>query len=254
MDKHKFSVIGAVLAAVAMVAGGWFFGIQPQLASASTDDTQRSTIEATNQDNRVVLQQLEQEFTELDASKSTLEQLRRSVPATADTAGFTRQVDDAVSGSGATLTSLTFGALQAYAPTSTDGGTSGDGGTPTDAATATSAPAAAPSAPPTPAAPQPYRNPQITSSTFDMMPVTVAVDVSSYHQALDLAGRLQHGDRLFLVDSLSQTAKEATVGSQSWSLAGYVYVVHAESATATATATEAAGEATPASSAAPAAG
>lgn len=236
MDKHKFSLIGAVLAAVALVAGGWFFGIQPQLASAATNDAQRSTIESTNQDNRAVLSKLEQEFTELDASKATLEQLRRSVPSTADTAGFTRQVDAAVTGSGATLTSLTFGALQAYAPAAT-GGAASDSGTATGAATApagasTAGPTAA-ATPSAPAAPEPYRNEQITSSTFDMMPVTVAVDVTSYQQALDLAKRLQHGDRLFLVDSLSQTAKEASAGSQSWSLAGFVYVVHASTSTST---------------------
>lgn len=232
MDKYKLSLIGAALAAVVLIAGGWFVGVQPQLASASAADAQRTTIEATNASNRDVLRKLEAEFRELGRSKAELAALRKSVPGNADTAGFTRQVNDAATGAGVTMTSLTFGTAQAYAPagepTASNGAASAAPSS-TASPSSTPAPAATPSAPSTPAAPQPYRNDQITSSTFDLIPVSIAVDAASWAQALDFTKRMQHGDRLFLVDTLSQTAGEGKGPSQSWSLSGYVYVVHAES-------------------------
>lgn len=205
MDKHKLSLIGAGMAAAVLVAGGWFIGIQPQLASAAADDAQRATIESTNTTNRDVLRKLEADFRELPRSQRALAELQKSVPSTPDTAGFTREVDEAVSSSGVQLTSLTFGALSAYVPlTDAAGAQAGAGSTPTasptPAPTATAVPS--PSSPAAPAAPQPYRNDQITSNTFDLLPVTIAVDATSYEQALDVAKRLQHGQRLFLVDSL----------------------------------------------------
>lgn len=230
MDRHKLSLIGAALAAVVLVAGGWFVGVQPQLASASSADAQRASIEATNSANRVVLQKLETEYRELGRSEQALAALRESVPSTPDTAGFTRQVQAAVTGSGVTMTSLTFGTLQAYAPAGTSA-TTGAATTADPSASpsqeSTPASVATPAAVPTPAAPQAYRNDQITASTFDLLPVTVAVDSTSYQQAIDFAKRMQHTDRLFLVNTLSQTAKDSGGASESWSLSGYVYVVHA---------------------------
>lgn len=242
MDRHKLSLVGAALAAVVLVAGGWFVGVQPQLASASAADTQRTSIEATNSANRVVLQKLEAEYRELGRSEQALAALRESVPSTPDTAGFTRQVQAAVTGSGVTMTSLSFGTVQAYAPagtSSTTGGaaTSEPSASPSQASTPT--PVATPSAVPTPTAPQAYRNDQITASTFDLLPVTVAVDSTSYQQALDFTKRVQHTDRLFLVNTLSQTAKDSGGASESWSLSGYVYVVHAATNGSTSTSTTA---------------
>lgn len=237
MDRQKLSLIGAALAAVVLIAGGWFVGVQPQLASASAADAQRGSIEATNAGNRDVLRKLEAEFRELGRSKAELAALRRSVPATADTAGFTREVQAAVTGAGVTMTSLTFGTAQAYAPAGQTTATSGAApaaSSSTPSPSSAPAPAATPSAPSTPAAPQPYQNGQITSSTFDLIPVSVAVDAASWAQALDFTKRMQHSDRLFLVDTLSQTAGEAKGPSQSWSLSGYVYVVHAAGGTSAA--------------------
>lgn len=241
MDKYKLSLIGAALAAVVLIAGGWFVGVQPQLASASAADAQRTTIEATNASNRGVLRKLEAEFRELGRSKAELAALRKSVPATADTAGFTRQVDAAATGAGVTLTSLTFGTVQAYAPAGEPAASNGAASavpSSSPSPSSTPAPAATPSAASTPAAPQPYQNGQITSSTFDLIPVSVAVDAADWAQALDFTKRMQHSDRLFLVDTLSQTAGEGKAPGQSWSLSGYVYVVHAASASSSSTASE----------------
>ncbi len=248
MDKHRLSLIGSALAAVVLLLGGWFIGVQPQLASAAASDQQRTSIESANADNRAVLQKLEAEYRRLDQSERTLAELRRSVPASPDTAGFTRQVQTAVSTSGVKMTSLTYGAVQAYAPvgeTASSSSSTASGTASTPAATPSAAAGAAPTAAATPTAPQPYRNDQITSTTFDVVPVTVAIDAASYAEALDFTRRMQHTDRLFLVDTLSQTVKESGAAAQSWSLTGYVYVVHSAATSSSTTGSAATSAVTP---------
>lgn len=251
MTKHRLSLVLAGITALVILAGGWFLGVQPQLATASANDQQRQGIEQTNAANAEELSRLEAQYQQLGAMQAKYADLQRSVPATADTAGFTREVNAAATSAGVGISSIQFDTPVAYAPpaaagTSTSTTTSPSTGT---TATATPTPTPSPSATATPApaatpAPGAARTePSITSADFTVVPVTVAV-TGSYQQALAFTKALQSGDRLFLVDQISQSvadssSADAGAGGQNWSLGGDVYVLATAPATTATTGTAA---------------
>jgi hypothetical protein len=47
--RNRLWNIVAVMLMVAIAAGGWFLGVDPQLAAARTADEQRETVEAQNE-------------------------------------------------------------------------------------------------------------------------------------------------------------------------------------------------------------
>jgi hypothetical protein len=233
MNKNKLSLLIAIVAAVVVLAGGWFLGVQPQLSTASANDAQRATIDSTNASNKQTLAQLQEQYKQLAKSKATLADLQKSVPASAKTDDFTREIDAAANASGVSVTSITYGTTTAYTPSTTTATTttgSSSTATASPSASATAAATTAPAAPATPAAPQPYQNAQVTSANFDLIPVTIAVDAPLYGNALVFTKALQSGQRLFLIDTLSQTTKDSSYTNQSWSLEGYIYVLDTTSA------------------------
>jgi hypothetical protein len=231
MNKHKLSLLIAAVAALAVLAGGWFLAVEPQLAVASANDLQRQSIDSTNTQNRAELARLQAQFAKLDDMKASLATLQDSIPAKADTTDFIRDLNTSASGAGATITSITVGDAQAYAPPAA-ATIAGDAGSAT--ATATATPSASASAAPvttTPAAPAPHTDPSITASNFIVIPVTVAFDAGGDANALAFTKLVQEGRRLFLIDTLSATAKDSGIaGAQSWSLSGYIYVLKTSTA------------------------
>ncbi|PZF62236.1 hypothetical protein DEI92_01685 [Curtobacterium sp. MCBD17_034] len=256
MNKHKLSLVLAGVAALVIIVGGWFLGVQPQLATASANDLQRESIDETNASNRAELTRLEEQYQKLGTMKTTFADLQESVPAKADTTGFTREINTAATTSGVGISSVQFDTPVAYAPsaaagagatttgTSTGSPTASASATPSPSATATAAPAAAPAATPAPGGPT--TDSSITSADFTVVPVTVAV-TGSYQQALAFTKALQNGSRLFLVDTVSQSLSDSSSGGsggQNWSLGGEIYVLKASSASSSstdATSTQAAG-------------
>lgn len=233
MNKNQLSLIVALAATGAVLAGGWFVGVQPQLALAASNTAQQADIDAANARNRTELRRLETAYRSLDATKAELATLRDSVPSSPDTASLVSEINAAGSVSGVTVTSVTISDPKAYTPVvdPTSGSTASAATGATPSPSATPAPTATPS---TPAAPAPYRDAQITSTNFLVVPVTTAVS-GSYDQAVAFTQRVQNGSRLFLVNSLAATSGDSgtdPMSDQSWSLSGYVYVL-ADSATST---------------------
>lgn len=241
MNKHTLSLIIAIAAAALVLAGGWFVGVQPALTATQASDLQRASIESTNAQNQATLAQLEHDYTQLPQSNAALAALEQSVPTTASTDAFTREINDITTATGTTISSITYGTVQAYKPpvaASPSGGSSTSASSVASAAPSPSASASAspstsptPSAQATPAASAPYQNASITATNFNLIPVTIAFDAPSYDKGVAFTKAIQTGQRLFLVDTVSQSATSGGVGAssstggQSWSLAGYIYVI-----------------------------
>ncbi|SBN61385.1 Pilus assembly protein, PilO [Curtobacterium sp. 9128] len=232
MSKNRLSLVIALVVTVAVLAGGWFLGVQPQLAQAASNGTQQETIDATNDRNRTELERLAKANESLDSTKAELAKLQASLPSTADTDPFVESLNGFATSSGVTITSVTIGDPEQYVPVSTTpAGTAT--AAPSASASATPAPGstAAPTAAATPQAADPHSDPLITSSNFSVISVTVAVD-GSYDQALAFTQAAQSGARLFLVSGIAATStdEKPPMEAQSWSLTGTIYVL-ADSAT-----------------------
>jgi Tfp pilus assembly protein PilO len=93
MNRNKLSLIIAGLAALALVLGGWFVGVQPQLASAATSAQQRSDIDSRNDTVRAELTRLEQQYKALGTLKSELATLESSIPDSTDTTPFIKELN-----------------------------------------------------------------------------------------------------------------------------------------------------------------
>ncbi|MET3635827.1 MULTISPECIES: hypothetical protein [Curtobacterium] len=229
MTKHHLSLVIALVVGVAVLAGGWFLGVQPQLAGAASNRVQQATIDATNDKNRAELTRLAAAFSGLDATRAELERLRASVPSTVDSESFVREIDADAAAAGVQVTNVTIGDATPYAPASAESASA----EPASAVTATPG-ATADGAEETPSA-QAATDPSITDANFSLVPVTVAVQ-GSYDQALAFTKAMQSGSRLFLVSGIAAASEEEgdspPMQSQSWSLSGSVYVFTGTSSSA----------------------
>lgn len=233
----------AALAAVVVLAGGFFLGVRPQLDSAAAARTDAESIESTNTVTRTELERLREQAKTLNQQRATLETLRASVPDSSNTSAFISALNATADAAGVKVSSITVGDAQAYTPpvvaaTPTDGGDT----TATPAPSATPAPAGTASVP-VPVAPM--TDSSITAANFSVIPVTVSV-TGDFAQALAFVKGAQTSDRLFLVNSISSSlespgaADAAAADAPTWSFSGSVYVLSDEagaSATGAPTAT-----------------
>lgn len=227
MTKHHLSLVIALVVCAVVLAGGWFLGVQPQLAAAASNQAQQTAIDATNDKNRAELTRLAAAFGGLDATKAELARLRASVPSTTDSESFVRQIDANAAAAGVQVTNVTIGDATPYAPAAEPAGAttaSPTAGSDTDVDTDEDVPSA-----------QPVTDPAVTDANFSLVPVTVAVQ-GSYDQALAFTKAMQSGSRLFLVSGIAAASEEEgdapPMESQSWSLSGSVYVFTDASSTA----------------------
>lgn len=229
MNKNKLSLVIALVMTVAVLAGGWFLGVQPQLAQAAANGTQQETIDSTNRTNQLELARLAKAADSLSTTKSELATLRASVPATMDTTPFLKALDGYASAAGVVVTTITLGDAAPYeAPAAAAAPSDASSATPSATPSPTSSPSAIPAVP---SAPAPLTDAAITGTDFTVIPVTVAV-TGSYDQALAFTKSVQTGERLFLVNRIAATDVDESgppMTSQAWSLSGSVYVLRGTS-------------------------
>ena len=218
MSRNRLFLVVAMLAAVVVVAGGFFLGVQPQLAAASDNDKQRVAIEQRNQQARVELAKLREENKTLDAQKQALAALQASVPSTVSTAGFYRELNAVAAASGVTISSITTADPAAY--TSPEG--------PSDDASTSAG---------NDAAPMPATDATVTATNFSTIAVSVGV-TGSFDQARAFLKGVQTGERLFLVTNITSSAE--TSGEESsastWTFGGTIYVLSSDPSAGTTTA------------------
>lgn len=216
MNRNRLSLVVALVAIGAVLAGAWFLGVQPQLAQAADNSSQQTDIDATNARNQAELARLQKASDALAETKTKLDALRASVPSTPSTDALLRELNGAATAAGVTVTSITVGDAKAYEPVA-------DQASEEPAASAS----ATPSAEPTPTAPTARTDAAINGSNFVVIPVTVAVQ-GSYDQALAFTKAVQSGQRLFLVTGIASTSSDSgasPMDAQAWSLSGSVYVL-----------------------------
>lgn len=193
--NNRVIVFAAVIASVAIVALGWFLGVAPRLADAATAEAERQSVVSQNEGLEVQLAQLQKEFEQIDELRAEVGELRASIPATADYAGFVSELNGLAASTGVGVARLSVGDASWYpsaqAPTAE-----------TDGPTAPPEGVASAAAAPTEGAAGPVQVPIDTSlvngSNFVAIPVTIEL-TADYDQAVSLMGALQAEKRLFLV-------------------------------------------------------
>jgi Tfp pilus assembly protein PilO len=212
MNKNRMWVIGAILTMVMLVAAGWLIGIAPQLAAASSANTDRANVMAANARNEILLAKLKRDYQNIDGLKNQVSTLQESVPATADVSSFVTELNSLANARKVTLKSITVSDARAYTPTTQAAAVK---------ATTTGSP---------------QTNPKITTTNFVTIPVTIGV-TGDYSKVLDFVDDVQLGRRLFLVSTLSSmgaTNSKGVKGSPTTgggsqkvdsSIAGYMYVL-----------------------------
>jgi len=108
IGTRTLMLLGGVLIA-AILAMGWFFGVDPQLKAISSSDSQRVEVEQRNQIEQIALTRLEEQFANLPALTAELATLRQSVPASARIEALSRQIFELLQQTGTSLSTFTAG-------------------------------------------------------------------------------------------------------------------------------------------------
>jgi len=116
MNKNKLWVVGSVLVMVALVAGGWLIGIQPQLSAVASADQNRVSVASQNAKNQLLLSKLKKDYEGITALKNQLDTLRAAVPAGADISTFVSELNGLASTHKITVKSISVSDAKPYAP------------------------------------------------------------------------------------------------------------------------------------------
>jgi Tfp pilus assembly protein PilO len=196
---NRIWILGTVVLSVALLALGWFLGISPRLEEVSTANVQRATVEQQNAATQVTIERLKADYANLDQVAAELDELRRSLPPSADYTAFLRELNAIAGDNDATLTSFVPAAPTVFQPLAADGTTT----------------TAAPADPTTDAAAA-----AIADGTLIAIPVQLAAS-GSYADLVRFVGDLQHGDRLYLANTVTISGDE---GEFSVALDGNMFV------------------------------
>ncbi|MFC5928113.1 hypothetical protein D6T64_10420 [Cryobacterium melibiosiphilum] len=188
IDSNRVWVVGSALAAVVALLAGWFLGIEPRLAAASTADASRATVEVTNAAHAAVLAQLVEDSRDKKALTAEYNTLTASVPDGTAIPDFVNQLDDLASASELTLSGIEVADAQAYTPGTT------------------------------------VANALITPQSLAALAVDISVS-GDYGRVLQFVDGLQTGARLFLVTGITTQVDTDNPGSVEASISGLVYVL-----------------------------
>lgn len=239
MEANRLWTIGAILAMIGIVAGGWFLGVQPQLDSAAAANDQRAGIARLNSVNEAALRKLQADDAKKGELQERLAALAASVPSQPDLPEFYAAADAVATANNVVLANVATGASMPYPDPGQQSGTksasaqpSGSTSTPTPSPSgvSTAAPTATPAPTPSPGAPT-VTSPLITSTSFVAIPVTFSLTGNSA-DILNAVHGLQTAPRLFLINGLTTAVPPpgSTLQGVQATVSGYIYVVLAASA------------------------
>lgn len=231
MSRNRLMLLLAAVAALAVVAGGFFLGVQPQLARVATANEESRSIASSNEATRTEIARLREQAKGLPKMRAELAALRSSVPSSAAVSAFIGQLNTTAEGSGVKVATITVGDAAAYTPPVE--ATPAAGTAATGAATATPTPTPSATAA-VPQAPKTTTDSSITAENFSVIPVSVSVN-GEFAQALSFVKGVQSSPRLFLIDSISSSIASANStgsadsadggDSPSWTFSGSIYVL-----------------------------
>jgi Tfp pilus assembly protein PilO len=224
MNRDRLWILAAVAGMIVVALGGWFLGVSPIVAQASTADAQLASTRAANTTNDDKLATLKTQYADLGSLQKSLDSLRLSIPEEADASEFLQEITTVGAAHNVKLTSVTIDAATIYqAPTSATS-TSGT-------ATPTSTPTPTPTPTPTSTAATPTPTAAPTSGLV-LIPVVIVV-TGTFDNVRSFVGAIQGGSRLYFASSVElNTASSLTTGT----LTGDIFTV-AGTATPSATPT-----------------
>lgn len=178
---------GAALATILALTGGWFIGVQPQLAAAAASDATTSTVEAANAATHVRLVQLSKLAAKSDEMRADEVVLQKAVPAILKPNTFVRRVNEVAALDGVGVTAVTPGSATAYTAAPSLTGSSSEGTIALGRV-----------------------KPSITAANFTVVPVSVTV-TGSDSAVWQFADDIQNDQRLFAITSVSTALNEGVV-------------------------------------------
>ena len=224
MDKNRLWIICSVLVMALVLAGGWFLGVQPQLAAIADAQSQTASVQGTNDQYAQAIAKLKKESEDLPALKKKLASLAASVPEGSAVPAFIDQLNALYTSSNVVCVDQSFSDAVAYSPVAPPAAAAAPAGSQTPSPSASAAPTPTP-APTAAAGVPPVVNSLITATNFAARPVSVTVR-GQYADILTFVKGLQSGPRLFLVTSLSTAptaGADAAPGTLDAKVAGYVF-------------------------------
>jgi len=115
MDKYRLSLILIAAFAVAILAGGWFLGVQPQVDRISAAETQTASIKQLNDVQQIKNTALRKDNDHLKEYKTQLHTAQQAIPATRSQQELINQFDAAATAANVTIRTLTFADASSYA-------------------------------------------------------------------------------------------------------------------------------------------
>lgn len=222
MSTTRIWIIATVAAVVAVLAGGFFLGVQPQLAAAATADESAASAEAQAQSMQLKLMTLTKRAAKLESMQAEDAVLQKQVPSILKDNTFNRRINEVAALNGVDVSSVQLGTAAAYAP---------PGGAAAPVATADAAtPAPTASASPVPTAPAATAaaptiaktDPLVTTANFAVVPASVTV-TGTQSSVLRFSTAIQEDERVFLISSAT-TAKNDD-GTVTAVLSGSIYTL-----------------------------
>lgn len=222
--SNRIVGFAAVLLSAAIIALGWFLGVQPRLADAAAADAERQNVVATNAGLEAQLVQLREEFERIDELRDEVKELRASIPAEADYSGFVAELNALAAASGAPIIRVSVGDASWYSSGIPEAPAEEQSAPPTGSASADGAETPETPDTQTPAAaspiPVPIDSSLINGSNFVAIPVTIELAAGTeLDPSMALMGGLQSDKRLFLVTGFTHG------GAASPRIDGLLYVL-----------------------------
>jgi len=220
MQTHRLLSGGTILLMIVLVVAGWFLVAQPQLAAASTANTQLATAQAQIASTQQVITQLKSQQKGLPKLQLKLSTLRKSIPEGAESSAFIDGINALAAAAGVTIKTLSMSDAVPYTPPVAAAAPAATSPSPSPSASATAPPA--PVAPVAPSEWTPTSDPSITAANFVAIPVSIT-SLGDWNATLAFFHGLQSGTRLFLISGFS-TATDDT-GTITATTTGFIYAL-----------------------------
>ena len=195
ISSTRIWVVACVAAMIAVLAGGWFLGVQPQFAAAADAATSTANVEAQNQATIVRLAQLSKAAAKTDSLREQNAVLLKSVPTILKPNTFIRRVNEVAAIDGVTVASVAFADAAAYtAPTTADGAGLALGKV----------------------------DPAISAANFAAVPTSVSV-TGTEASVFQFSHDIQNDERVFAINGVQTNKNE--VGAVTATFSGYIYTL-----------------------------
>lgn len=189
MSNNRIWILLAAVVSVGVIALGWFIGVSPKLDEVALADKQQLSVEAQNDLQEARVATLKEQFSRIDELKADLAKLQLALPPGDDLSTFLGQLHDLEGTSGVLLTRFTSSDAQKYVPVVGS-----------------------------------VIDPLVTVENFVTVPIGLTVE-GTREQVLKFVSDLQYGKRLFLVNQLTVSEGDDTVGEEDESTSKYIGII-----------------------------